>query len=286
MPPPLGPVAFVLGGGGILGASEVGMLTALLSAGITPDLVVGTSVGAINGAFLAADPTAAAVERLADLWVKASESGVFTDSVWSRVQRVARLATHLHSSEALEVLLTTELGGRRIEDLPVRFQCVAARIETASARWFDTGSVVDAVLASCAVPGLLPAHEVDGAHYLDGGLVHSIPVARALDLGARTVYVLQVGRIEHALRAPRWPWEVGLVAFEIARRYRFNEEIARVPDSVDLHILPSGSERSPAMTLSYKGARQVRERIDAASAASARYLAGVGRGPDVTGRTS
>ncbi len=251
------------------------MLEALLGEGIRPDLIVGTSVGAVNGAFLAADPTPAAVERLAELWVRASESGVFADSLLARAQRVARLASHLHSSDALESLLTEELGGMRIEDLAVRFQCVAAQIETASARWFDSGPVVDAVLASSAVPGLLPAREIEGMHYLDGGLVHSIPVSRAIELGARTVYVLQVGRIEHALHEPRWPWEVGLVAFEIARRYRFNEDLERVPEGVAVHVLPSGSERSPSMTASYRGAKQVAARIAAASAAARHYLAGI-----------
>jgi NTE family protein len=270
-----GSVAFVLGGGGILGASEVGMLGALLGAGIRPDLIVGTSVGAVNGAILAADPTAATVGRLADVWVRASESGVFADTVVARLRRVARLASHLHSSDALEAMLVDELGDTQIEDLAVRFQCVAAQIETASPRWFAHGSTVDAVLASCAVPGLLPAREIDGMHYLDGGLVHSIPVSRAIDLGARTVYVLQVGRIEHALREPRWPWEVGLVAFEIARRYRFNEDLERVPAGVSVHVLPSGSERSPAMTMSYRGSRQVAARISAAEAATRDYLAGI-----------
>jgi len=270
-----GPVAFVLGGGGILGASEVGMLGALLGEGIRPDLVVGTSVGAVNGAILAADPTPATVGRLADVWVRASESGVFADSLVARLRRVARLASHLHSSDALEAMLVDELGDAQIEDLAVRFQCVAAQIETASARWFSNGSVVDAVLASCAVPGLLPAREIDGMHYLDGGLVHSIPVSRAIDLGARTVYVLQVGRIEHALREPRWPWEVGLVAFEIARRYRFNEDLERVPPGVSVHVLPSGSERSPAMSVSYRSARQVAARISAAESATRDYLSGI-----------
>ena len=174
---------------------------------------------------------------------------MFTDSVLARAQRVVRLGGHLHSGDALEDLLSDELGTREIEDLAVRFQCVAAQIETATARWFDRGAVVDAVMASCAVPGLLPAREIDGAHYVDGGLVHSIPVSRALDLGATTLYVLQVGRIEHALRAPRWPWEVGLVAFEIARRYRFNEELARIPDGIEVHVLPSGAEQSPSLSL-------------------------------------
>src|SRR6476469_6116768 len=115
-------------------------------------------------------------------------------------------------------------------------------------------------------------------HYLDGGLVHSIPVSRAIDLGEGTVYVLQVGRIEHGLRAPRWPWEVGLVAFEIARRYRFNEDLERVPDGVAVHVLPSGAGRSPSMTMSYRGARQGSARIEAASVATRGYLSGLDSG--------
>ncbi len=268
-----GHVAFVLGGGGILGASEVGMLRALLAEGIVPDLIVGTSVGAINGAFLAMDPTVAAVDRLTSLWEQAASYRVFTDSWWRQATRVARLGTHLHSSDSLRGLISDHLQDRNIEDLPVRFQCVAACIETASARWFDSGSVVDAVLASCAVPGLLPAVTIDGANYLDGGLVHSIPVARAVALGALEVYVLQVGRIEHALEAPRRPWEVGMVAFEIARRHRFVEELANVPEEIALHVLPSGADRSRTVSMASWGAQQVAVRIEQAFEASSAYLA-------------
>ena len=71
------------------------------------------------------------------MWVHAAESGVFTDSCCARAQRVARLAGHLHSGDALEYLLATSSGTRAIEDLAVPFQCVAAQIETATARWFD-----------------------------------------------------------------------------------------------------------------------------------------------------
>ena len=102
---------------------------------------------------------------------------------------------------------------------------MAANIEGATARWFSSGPVVPAVMASCAVPGLLPPVEIDGKHYFDGGLVDSIPVGRAVALGASVVYVLQVGRIESPLAVPRRPWEVGVVAFEIARRHRFHEEM-------------------------------------------------------------
>ena len=147
---------------------------------------------------------------------------------------------------------------------------------TPRARWFTSGPIVPAVLASCAVPGLLPPVEVDGEHYFDGGLVDSIPVGRAVALGASTVYVLHVGRIESPLTVPRRPWEVGLVAFEIARRHRFHEEMsaaARRP----VHVLPTGGDRRPPdlRQFRYRGKNQVRNSIERAYAASARYLAQV-----------
>ena len=108
----------------------------------------------------------------------------------------------------------------------------------------DEGPLVGPILASCAVPGLFAPVEIDGLHYLDGGLVHSIPVGRALQLGARRVFVLQVGRVENRLEPPKTPWELGLVAFEIVRRHRFVEEIEAVPDDVELHVLPSGVSAS------------------------------------------
>jgi NTE family protein len=267
--------AFVLGGGGVLGAHEIGMLRALAEAGIRPDVVVGTSVGAINGAFVAADPDGAA-ERLGLLWQGDAVGRAFSERLWGRAVRLARSGTHLHSIEPLRQGLEQMLPGD-FAGLALPFHCVAASIERASARWFSSGPVVPAVLASCAVPGLLPPVEVDGEHYFDGGLVHSIPVGRAVALGARTVYVLHVGRIESPLAVPRRPWEVGLVAFEIARRYRFHEEMAALPDDVRVHVLPTGSARStPDLSrLRYRDKTKVAASIERAYRASASYLAGL-----------
>ena len=270
-------VAFVLGGGGVLGAHEVGMLQALAEAGVRPDLVLGTSVGALNGVFVAAhrDP-GAAVAELAAVWREGVAAEAFGGSLFGRVRTLARSGTHLHPNEPLRQLLE-RLPVRRIEELALPFQCVAASIERAAARWFTAGPIVPAVLASAAVPGLLPPVRVGDEHFFDGGLVHSIPVGRALELGARTVYVLHVGRIERPLQVPTRPWEVGLVAFEIARRYRFTEEMAAVPPGVTVHLLPAGAEGPPGVDLSqlrYRDASRVDEHIRRAYEASAAYLAG------------
>ena len=280
-----GPTAFVLGGGGLLGAAEVGMLQALTEAGVVPDLVLGTSVGALNGAAIAAAPTADAVGRLTDLWSALGTEGVFASSVLGQVRTLARSRTYLHANTRLRALIEEQSPGQLIEDLAVPFQCVAVSIETARERWFDNGPVSDAVLASCAVPGLLPPVLIDGEHYLDGGLVDSLPLGRAVRLGARRIFVLHVGRIERPLQPPKWPWEVGLVAFEVARRHRFVTDLASVPPGVLVHVLPAGDEGTPLATLRYRDSRSVRTRIDRAHDATERYLAAMraGGGPDPAG---
>ncbi len=265
----------MLGGGGSLGVAEVGMLRAIAEHQIRPDLILGCSIGALNGAFFAADPTPGGALRLERAWTGSQTQHVFTESLFGRLATLVRHGTHLHTNEALRSLLEREFAGARIEDLPVRFECVAASIEQAAAHWFDRGSVVDAVLASCAVPGLLPAVEIGGEHFMDGGLVYSVPVGPAVARGATRLFVLQVGRLERPLTQPQRPWEVGLVAFEIARRYRFNEDIAGLPASTEIHILPGGHEAA-TLNLRYRRRLDMVRRIDAAYQASSEYLAGLG----------
>jgi len=263
--------AVVLGGGGVLGATQVGMLRALLESGIRPSLVVGTSVGAINGAAIAAAPNIAGVENLAGLWASLAEAGMFTDNMLARASTLARYRTHLYSPAPLRKLLAAHLPAT-FADLEVGFQCVASSIERAGAHWFASGPLTEAVMASAAVPGLLPPVVIDGEHFLDGGLVHSIPIGRALTLGATDVYVLHVGRIEQPLKPPRSLWDVCLTSFELARRHRFVEEMANLPAEVRVHVLPSGEESLPLVSLRYRSARAVAARMQRGYQAAAEYL--------------
>lgn len=267
-----GTTAFVLGGGGMLGANEVGMLRALFERGHRPDLVVGTSVGALNGAVVAAEPTMRSVERLTRLWEELSGDAVFGGSGLARLRLMARTRTHLHEIEPLRRLLESELGEVGIGDLAVPFQCCAACIERAAETWFSEGPLAEAVAASCAVPGLFPAVRIGEYHYLDGGIVNSIPVGRAVELGADTVFVLQVGRIEKALTVPTRPWEVAAVAFEVARRHRFAKDMAELPEHVTVHLLPSGEQDAPTANLRYRDTRKISRRIEQAYVAATEYL--------------
>jgi len=266
--------AFVLGGGGVLGAVEVGMLQALFEAGIQPDLILGTSVGALNGALVAADPSEGVIERLVELWQSAaSTKDVYGDGAVGQVKRAMRTGTHLYSAKPLRDRLEQELGDLTFDQMQIPFQCCAASIERAAEHWFTDGRVVDAVVASAAVPGLLKPAQVGGEHYLDGGIVNPIPVGRAVECGAERIFVLQVGRIDRPLKLPRRPWEVARVSFEIARRHRFNREMATLPDSVTAHVLPTGggSARDDSL-LAHRDFTSVLERIEAAREATATYL--------------
>jgi NTE family protein len=268
--------AFVLGGGGVLGAVEVGMLRALLERGLTPDLVLGTSVGALNGAMVARQPDLGVVDRLMELWSTAGQSGkeVYGDRALRTVRRaVSSGGTHIYSAKPLRQRLEDELGDITFEELAVPLEVCAASIERAAEHWFTAGRVVDAVVASAAVPGLLPPAKVGDEHFLDGGIVNSIPLGRAVSRGADRVFVLQVGRIDRPLTVPKRPWEVARVSFEIARRHRFQRELAELPASVECHVLPArGTSSKDDTLLGTRDFGSVQERIDATYDASRAYL--------------
>jgi NTE family protein len=254
------------------------MLRALAESGIRPYLVLGTSVGALNGALFASEPTQSGVERLGRLWRETDLSDLSAGGVLRSVTTLARSGTHIQSLRDARERLVRALPVQRVEELAVPFQCVAASIERAAEHWFETGDLADVILASCAVPGILPPVKIGDEHFIDGGIVNSIPVARAVALGARSIYVLQVGRLEKPLQPPRWPWEVGLVAFEVARRHRFAHDLQSLPEGVDLHVLPTGGSAAPAYNnlsgqLRFRRmARTVQQQIDTSYEASMSYL--------------
>lgn len=234
--------AFVLGGGGRWGAVELGMLKALVDAGIEPDLVLGTSIGAFNGAVFAADPTQAGIDHLEQLWRGVAEQNLLAARPLDRARTLYRTRLAIQDPAPLRELLTEALPVSRIEELAVPFQCVAACIERAAETWFDDGPVVDALMASAAIPALFPPVEIGGELFYDGGLVNSVPLDRAIELGATEVFVLQVGRLEQPLRRPKHFYETALIAFEIARRHRFGTMRDRTIDGVDVHVLPSAND--------------------------------------------
>ena len=264
------PVAFVLSGGGNLGALQVGMMRALLEHDIRPDLIVGCSVGAINGAGLAEDPTLAGALRLERLW-RALDGKELMPAGWlPNTVAIARRGEAIHESHGLRRHIEQSLTARTFEELVVPFQCVATDVVGVREVWFRSGPLIEPILASAALPAVYPAVEIDGVRYLDGGIVDDVPMSRAVELGAHTLYVLQVGLFSRPRPEPKRPLDVAVQAYWIARHHRFKRELAAMPPHIELHLLPTG--QTPHMR--YNDFTRTSELISLAYEASSAYLAG------------
>jgi NTE family protein len=254
------------------------MLKALDEFEIRPEMVLGTSIGAFNGSVIADDPGPGGVKRLLDLWDELSQVDLFKSNVLSRVRNVATLQPAIHRSAELQLVLEHVHGpDRRIEDLAIPFQCVAASIERAAEHWFSEGPLLPALLATAAIPMLFPPVKIGEEHFYDGGLVNSVPLGRAVELGASRIYVLQVGRVEAPLRPPERLHEAALISFEIARRNRYAAALESLPPDVDVHVLPSGNpvEFDDRRQLRWRDTGDTSALIEGAYQASVEYLESV-----------
>lgn len=265
-------MAFVLSGGGNLGAVQAGMLRALFEHEISPDVIVGCSVGAINGAAFAAEPNSRGLHRLERIWDRMADGD--PDIMPNRgllplAVQLARKGTSLHSQDGLKELLESELLDGEINDLRIPFSCVATDMDSAEEVWFEDGPLMPALLASSALPGVFPPVEIGDRTYYDGGVVREVPLPSAVELGATKIYLLHPGHIQDRfIEPPRRPFDVLIHAYWTARANRLQDEIDQLPDSIELIRLPAGTMPN----LRFDDFTQGRELADAAYAASDHFL--------------
>lgn len=184
------PVAFVLGGGGSLGAMQVGMLRALRQHGIAPQLVVGTSVGSVNGVLVALDPDQAA-DRLAVIWSRMTRALVFPGGPLAQLRRLRKHRNHLFPNDGLAAVLTEALGSSAdFEELALPFGTVAVDAVTGLPVLLRSGPLVPAILASSAIPGIYPPVKLGDQVLYDGGVLANVPIRQALAMGAKSLVVL------------------------------------------------------------------------------------------------
>ncbi len=191
-------IAFALSGGGNRGPLQVGALAALFEHGIHPDFVVGTSAGAINAAYLAARGPDANMDELAALWHQANRNLVYPGNPLTMAWRVLIGADSLFPSYGMRQLIERNLppGVRTFGDL--KMPCYITAVDLQTSRLYVFGDdpsapLVDAIVASASVPGIHPPVEYNGLQLVDGGVVATVPASVAMDRGATTVYVINVG---------------------------------------------------------------------------------------------
>ncbi|HYA68157.1 MAG TPA: patatin-like phospholipase family protein [Acidimicrobiales bacterium] len=228
--------AFVFAGGGARGAAQIGMLQALLSRGIGADAVYGASVGAINAAGYAGNPTLAGVEDLASDWRRITRDDVFPQGRFSPPWRFLQRRDAVHSNSGLRAVIENGVRFALLEEATIHLEVNATSLTDGRSRWFSTGPAVDAVLASTALPALLPPVAIDGESFIDGGVVDNVPIGRALEQGAQRIFVLLCGPMHYTPNPHQRPVEAMLTAFFIAIHARFALELTDLPEGVEVVV--------------------------------------------------
>lgn len=229
--------AFVLAGGGSLGAIQVGMLTELLATGMRPDLIVGVSAGALNGSFLAHDCSLATVDRMARLWSRVRTRDILGLS-WSTLLGVIGLRSHLAHADGLRRLLERELLTRTFEQTQVPLYVVAADQETGDEVLLSTGDILESVLASTAIPGVFPPVLLAGRTLVDGVVATGTPIATAVRLGATRLIVMPCGFTCVGKAVPQHPIGRAMHAITLLGARQLRQDFTHYSEKAQLRLVP------------------------------------------------
>ncbi|MGD0320170.1 MAG: patatin-like phospholipase family protein [Acidimicrobiales bacterium] len=234
--------AFVFAGGSSRGAAQIGMVQALVARDITPDAVFGTSVGAVNAAGFCSDPTASGVERMASIWRRLTADDIFPQGRMPNALRYFQQRESVHPNRGLRRVIEEGITFDRLEHAAAHLEVVATSLYDGRTRWFTSGPAVERILASAALPALLPPVEIDGEPFIDGGVVDNVPIGRAMSQGAERIFVLLCGPMHYTPHRYRRPVEAVLTAFFIAVHTRFVRELAHLPEGVEVVVFTIDSE--------------------------------------------
>jgi NTE family protein len=245
--PPTPVTVFVFSGGGLNGAAQVGMLQELFARGITPDGCVGVSAGALNALAVAANPTQFE-ENLIKAWQYAGVNGIFQKAsnpkaMWA----IVRQRGSLDPGYLLRAVIRNHLPIERLEDsvIPLRIGTVA--LSSGEMHWHSSGSAYDVLMASCAIPGILPPIKLNGQLHVDGSVCSPIPVAAAIELRPTRLVVLDVSLTQDESLTPLSDpsaLTVLIRSFEAARRRVSAAEMASLTPDLEVIYLRAGRQGS------------------------------------------
>ena len=231
--------AVVLSGGGSLGAVQVGMLQALTEHGVVADMLVGTSVGAINAAWLAGSGMGPdAIGELGEVWLRTRRQDVFPLRPIAGLFGFAGRTDHLVAPNGLRSLLRRNLSIERLEDATVPVTVIATEVTSGTEVALSSGDAVDAVTASAAIPGVFPPVRIGQHVLMDGGVANNTPISHAISLGADTIWVLSTGYACGLAKPPRSALGMLLQAATLLMQRRLMIDVERYKDRADLQIIP------------------------------------------------
>ena len=229
---------FVLSGGSGLGSVQVGMVKALFEEGIIPDFLVGTSVGAINTAFLGGNPTLDGVYELERIWMSVRREDVFPVSVFRTIINIFKKKNFLVSPKGLRSLLERNIHYNTLADARVPCLLIATDLLTGEQVVLTSGNVIDAVLASTALPGIYPPVEMMGRFLVDGGLSGNTPLSVAAEYGAEEVFILSAGYPRTLDRMPSGLLDTFAHSLNILIDQQFLRDVEFYERDILIHIVP------------------------------------------------
>ena len=230
--------AFVFSGGGSLGAVQAGMMLALVEAHIEPDLVVGTSVGAINAAWVADHPDAGGAERLAGIWRGVRRNDVFPTQLLTGFLGFVGKRDCLVRADNLRRLIAANLTFENLEEAKLPLIVVAADVNTGMEVVLSKGNALDALVSSAAIPGVFPPVVIGGQTLVDGGVLNNAPISPAVQAGADKVYVLPTGYACALSSAPRGALAIALQSITLMVHRRLAIDVEKYQNKVELHVMP------------------------------------------------
>jgi NTE family protein len=231
--------AFVLSGGASLGAVQAGMLRALYERGVGPDLIVGTSVGALNAAFIASRPASpTTADELAQIWRGVSRGNIFPLNPLTGFFGFFGARDHLVSDRGLRKLVAGNLELETLEQSPVPLHVITTDLLSGRELRLSRGDALESVIASVAIPGVFPAVEREGRLLIDGGVANNTPIVDAIELGAERVYVLPTGNACDLPEPPRGAVAMLLHAMSLLVMRRLLVEVEMLRDRAELIVLP------------------------------------------------
>jgi len=219
-------------------------LAELVDRGIRADRVYGASVGAINGAAYASNPTPEGIERMAEIWRKLKGDDIFPRSVLDGPWLFLQKRPAVHANTGLRTIIEEGIDFEQIEDAAIPFELVTTSLTDGRERWIAHGNAVEAILASSAIPSIFPPVTIDGDVLVDGGVVNNVPISRALAAGCTRIFVLLCGPLHYYPRPAKRPAEAALTAFFVAIHARFVRELTAIPPGVEVVVFSGGGEPS------------------------------------------
>jgi NTE family protein len=214
------------------------MLQALTEHQIEPDLIVGTSVGAINAAWIAGRPGLAGASELAALWRSVRRRDVFPVNPLAGFEGFIGRTDYLVPPNHLRRLLAKYITYERLEQAPISIRVVTTDVTTGLEVVLDRGPAVDAVMASAAIPAIFPPVLIEGRYLVDGGVADNTPISHAVDAGASVIYVLPTGYACALHQPPRGALAMALQALTLLVHERLHHDVERYREGIDLRVVP------------------------------------------------